>query len=160
MTETVEPADVDMLLVRLGEHRLALPLADVEQVLPAMATVPLPAADELVAGVINLHGRPLPVLDVRRRLGLDTRPLRPGDHFVACRVSRRHVALWVDAAESVIRAATHPVTCADGTRSTNPLAGVTVADDGLVLVYELDAFLKGDEVLRVDRLMAVAQAPG
>lgn len=150
------PALEDVLVVRLGEHRLALRLQDVGEVLPAVATVPLPAADELVAGVMNLHGRALPVLDVRRRLGVPARPVRPEDHFVTCQVARRPVALWVDAAEAVTRASTQTLAGGDRVRAGDHPDGVAVADDGLVLVYNLDAFLDGDELLRLDRATAAS----
>lgn len=151
------PVDVDALIVRLGEHRLALPLEYVERVLPAVATVPLPRVEALVVGVMNLHGRPLAVLDVRPRLGLPVRAVRADDHFVACRLSGRDVALWVDAVESVTQATVHPLADAGELRASDALDGVMVAADGLAVVYDLDAFLADDEVLRIDHVVAAAQ---
>lgn len=150
-------AGIDVLVVRLDEHRLGLPLQDVCQVLPAVATVPLPAAGDLVEGVMNLHGRPIPVVDVRRRLGLDSRPVHPDDHFVTCTVSGRTVALWVDVADSVARVEPGDLTGAEDLRGVQRLAGITVMDDQLVLVYDMEAFLDADQALRLDRVLADAR---
>jgi purine-binding chemotaxis protein CheW len=56
----------------LGAQSYALPIAAVREVLPFIAVEPVPMAPPLVLGVINLRGRILTVIDLHRRLGIDT----------------------------------------------------------------------------------------
>ena len=57
-------SDIAQLVVfRLDERRYALPLAVVERVVRAVDVTPLPKAPPMVLGVIDVHGRVLPVLN-------------------------------------------------------------------------------------------------
>lgn len=50
---------------RLGEREFATPLTDVREVLRLSGLQPLPGMEPPLAGVIQLRGNPLPVLDIR-----------------------------------------------------------------------------------------------
>ena len=52
------------LLFHLGADRYALPARDVVEVLPLVALKAVPAAPRGVAGLLNYHGEPVPVLDL------------------------------------------------------------------------------------------------
>ncbi|MCG2586185.1 chemotaxis protein CheW [Massilia sp. TS11] len=58
------------LVFLIGGGRYALALSALRRVLPVMALQPLPAAPEGVAGLMNLHGAVVPVLDLERMAGL------------------------------------------------------------------------------------------
>jgi purine-binding chemotaxis protein CheW len=118
----------------------------VERVVRAAAVTPLPKAPEVVMGVLDLQGRVLPVIDLRRRFRLPLRALRTGDQFVVCRAGRLTVALSVDGTESVeelsAEGAVPPEEIAPGLEF---LAGVTRTASGLVLIQDLERLLYPDE---------------
>lgn len=58
------------LVFHIGVDRYALPLTVVARVLPAAALKSVPLAPHWVAGLLDLHGTPLPVIDVSRLAGL------------------------------------------------------------------------------------------
>lgn len=58
------------ILFRLGEKGYALPLPEVERIVPAAEVTPLPGTPEYIAGLFNLQGRIFPAVNMRRRLGL------------------------------------------------------------------------------------------
>lgn len=73
---------MQVLIFHLGQARVALPSALITQVLPMLATTAIPGAPAFVAGLINYHGRAVPVLDLEALAGgaaararLDTRIL-------------------------------------------------------------------------------------
>ena len=57
-------------MFHIGADRYALPLDVVARVLPAAALKALPLAPAWVAGLLDLHGEPVPVLDISRLAGL------------------------------------------------------------------------------------------
>lgn len=59
-----------VLVFHIGPDRYGLPLADVARVLPAVALKQLPLAPPYVAGLMDLHGEPVPVIDLSRLAGL------------------------------------------------------------------------------------------
>jgi chemotaxis-related protein WspB len=58
-----------VLVFHLGSDRYGLPLQLVQRVLPLMALKALPLAAPAVAGLLNLHGDAVPVIDLARLSG-------------------------------------------------------------------------------------------
>jgi chemotaxis-related protein WspB len=57
------------MLFHIGRERYALPLAAVLRVLPAARLRALPGAPHYVPGLLDLHGEPVPVIDLSRLAG-------------------------------------------------------------------------------------------
>ena len=126
----------------------------------AVAIAPLPKAPPIVEGVINVRGVLMPVLDIRRRFGIPTRPLAPEQHLIVAQAGDRVVALRVDRAlelifldEGAIEAAPRVVPGAEY------VAGIARLPDGLVIIHDLKAFLSLDEAAQMDHAVAAAAGP-
>jgi purine-binding chemotaxis protein CheW len=146
---------VNQLLVFLLDHqRYALHLAAVERVVRAVEVTPLPRAPRIVHGVIDLHGRIIPVIDVRRRFGLPAREIDFNDRFVIARTPRRRVALAVDAVDGVVD---HPRGQIQAAEEILPhleyVEGVLKLKDGMALVHDLGRFLSLDEEDALDQAL-------
>ena len=59
-----------VLVFHIGAERYGLRLAGVNQVLPAAALKALPLTPPYVAGLLDLHGTPVPVIDLAQLAGL------------------------------------------------------------------------------------------
>jgi len=55
-----------VLVFHIGADRYGLPLAAIRRVLPLMALKAIPGAPDTVAGLMNLHGTGVPVIDLAR----------------------------------------------------------------------------------------------
>jgi chemotaxis signal transduction protein len=89
-----------LLIGRLGERLFALPATSVERILRMAAVVPLPDAPAGIAGVLDLQGSVLPVVDPRPRLGLP--PAIPDvDHHLVVLTAATRYLLWIDRAECI-----------------------------------------------------------
>lgn len=139
------PTATDALLFELAGARMALVAKLVIEVLRAVAIEPLPYAPAVVSGVINARGSLLPVIDMRRRLGLQGKALDPDDHFIVAECGPRRLALHVDRALDLMAIdpqALEPL--AQGTASPY-VAGALPVDDGVLFIYDLPAFLSAAE---------------
>lgn len=58
-----------VLVFHIGADRYGLPLAAVQRVLPLLELKALPLAPDAVAGLMNLHGASVPVIDLCRISG-------------------------------------------------------------------------------------------
>jgi purine-binding chemotaxis protein CheW len=144
----------DVLVVRVDEDRMALPLGSVLEILPAMDSSTLPGGPPVVVGVVNLRGDPVPLLSLRARLGLPAVECHPDHHVVVCSVGERRLALWVDRAESVTSLDPKTVVASDGVVATRYFEGIAVLSDGVMFVFDLRSFLDADEILQLDNAMA------
>jgi purine-binding chemotaxis protein CheW len=139
----------------LQTTRYALPLGAVERVVPVVEFTPLPKAPEIVLGIVNLEGRIIPVLNVRRRFGYPDREVQLSDQLIVARTSRRPVALLVDRVEALIERAEHEIIQApDVLPGLEYVRGVAKLTDGLVLIHDLDTFLSLEEEQTLGQVLA------
>jgi purine-binding chemotaxis protein CheW len=131
-----------LLVFRVDVWRLALPLSQVERVVRAVAITPLPQAPGVVAGVIDVQGLVIPVLDIRRRFGLAGREVELTDAFILTRAGAQRLALIVEEVEGVTAVRADARVEADQVFPGLPwLEGILRLPDGLVLIQDLARFL-------------------
>lgn len=143
-----------IVLFTLDDQRYALRLDAVERVVRAVEITPLPKAPEIVIGVINVQGRIVPVVNIRRRFRLPERELKLSDQIVIARTSRRTVALVVDAVRGVTELSGKQIVWPeDIVPQMQYVEGVVKLEDGLVLIHDLDRFLSLNEEITLDVAM-------
>jgi len=141
----------------LDGQRYALPLGTVERIVRAVEVTPLPEAPPIVLGVINVQGRVLPVVNLRKRFHLEARAIDPEDHFVVARSSTGSVALPVDEAEGLVKDLSgDKVAAAEIVPDLNYVEEVFLMGPDMVFVLAVDTVLTDDEELVLaDSLRAV-----
>jgi purine-binding chemotaxis protein CheW len=141
----VSPASTSLAIFALDDVRFALGAELIERVVRAVEVSPIADAPPGVLGVINLHGRIIPVLDIRPRFGLPSREISLSDHFVIARAGEREVAVLVDSAVDVISAenAIEPVTM-DALAGMNGIQRVVVQAGDIVPVHDLSRLMPAE----------------
>ncbi len=146
--------NVQLVTFLLGDQRYALHLDAVERVITAAEITLLPKGPEIVLGLINIKGRIIPALNVRRRFRLQEREMKLEDHFIIARTPRRVVALPVDAASEIIEITDQDVTRADEIlQGLEHVEGVVRLKDGMLLIHDLERFLSLDEEKVLDEAL-------
>lgn len=145
-----------LMVFSLDEQRYALALTAVEKVVRAVEVTRLPKAPDIVLGIVNVQGRVIPVINVRRRFRLPEREMALTDQIVIAHTARRAVALVVDAVTGVLE---YPEQEAVAARDILPDAeyveGVVKLKDGLILIHNLDQFLSLEEETSLHRALEV-----
>ena len=130
----------------LDGQRYALPLAQVDRVVRAVAVAPLPKAPEIVLGVVDVQGQLIPLINLRRRFHLPERDIELSDQFIIASTARRTVALVADEVTGVVEVPETQVTAAgEVVPGLEYVAGVAKQEDGLILIHDLDTCLSLDE---------------
>jgi purine-binding chemotaxis protein CheW len=141
----MNPPD-SLVVFALDSQHYALPLTVVERAVRMVEITPLPHAPEIVLGVVNIQGRIIPVMNIRRRFRLPERRPGVGDQLLVARTSKRAVALVVDEVRGVIECPAHgeiaPATIVPGLEY---VTGVIKLADGLLFIHDLDEFLSLEE---------------
>jgi purine-binding chemotaxis protein CheW len=153
MNDTGERTALEFLIFELEGVRYGLPVPDVREIVRAVVPVPLPGAPGIVEGVINLRGRAVPVLDLRRRFRLPARPIEHTDHLVIARATGRLVALRVDRVVDLARVAAADVEEVEG---VGP-ARVAKLPGDLVMIQDLGALLSRGEASVLDEALPVGE---
>ena len=93
------------VIVRVGDAEYALAASDVVQMESFAGATPVPGARPYVAGLVQIRGKVVPVIDARVRCGLPSGERTLDTRVVVSRVKDRTVGLVVDAAREVIKLA-------------------------------------------------------
>lgn len=94
--------DIQLLAFRLDEQEYALDISHVVQVVRMAALTRPPAAPDYVAGLINLRGTVIPVIDTRRRCGLPVKAYDLDTQLLIARADQRLLGLIVDTVSEVL----------------------------------------------------------
>ena len=127
------------VIVRLEAHEFALPLARVIEVLRMVAMEPVPEAPAWLAGLVNLRGRALPVMDPRARLGLPPRAPGLNTRLIVVEAGGRWLGLLADEVTEVLTQNAAPIDLPEesaGAPSHNYRA--VLVGERLVSILELD----------------------
>ena len=130
---------MEALLFDVGDKRFGVQLRNVREVVRAVKLSPLPQAPDIVEGLLNLRGRILPVIDVRRLFSLDSRKIRHTDYFIVVATDERTLALHVDVAIDLVQLAGCDVQAASTVLpQTGLIDFVAKTSDGLVHVIDIE----------------------
>jgi purine-binding chemotaxis protein CheW len=144
-----------LVVFTIETTRLAIDAAAVERVLEAAELSPLPGAPPAVAGVINIHGALVPVLDLRPRLKAAPREPRLDAKLLLINAPRGPVAIEVDEVLDVVTIDQESIS--SGTSliaGTSFLKGIATVPDGLILIQDVERLFNGEEEAVLDRALA------
>jgi purine-binding chemotaxis protein CheW len=105
---------------------------------------PVPRAPEVIRGVINLRGRILPVVDLKRKLGLGEVETTKASRVVVVRLRDRVMGLLVDGASQVLKvptAAIEPPPDEVVEKGDESIRGVAKLEARLIILLDLGRVL-------------------
>jgi len=138
----------------LDNCKFALPLPQVERIVHVVEITPLPKAPDVVIGVVNVQGRIIPVVDIRKRFRLPKREMNLNDKIILSQTSKRSVGIMVDSVVNVIEYPKQEVIIPEKILSgIGYVEGVVKLEDGLTLIHDIDSFLSLEEEKTLDDAM-------
>ena len=144
---------LSILLARIHDTQIGFSAAAVREIVRAVAIAPLAGAPGVIEGAVNLHGRIVPVVDVRLRLSLPALAVASDQYLVFLETSDRLIAVRVDDVEDV---AEIPASTLESPAALSPvlqrLQGIAAIDSGALVIYDVDSFLTQAEREQLDRL--------
>jgi purine-binding chemotaxis protein CheW len=91
------------VLFRVGDTDYVLPAADVIQMESFSGATEVPGCAPHVAGLVQIRGRVIPVIDLRTRFGLPRIDRTLDSRVIVVADGNRHVGLLADSARQVLR---------------------------------------------------------
>jgi purine-binding chemotaxis protein CheW len=141
--------------------RYALAIDPVREIVRAASIVPLPKAPAVVNGVVNYRGRLAPVIDLRVRFRLPTKPVSCDEHFVIAQAGNRTVAIRTDRVAEIQSIRASDIEQANRVvAGSEYVAGIAKLPDGLVLITDVESFLTQAESQALAEALGDASAGG
>lgn len=110
MTTTTRTGDeVQLVTFRVAGQEFAFNIFQVERILRYEAPARLPKAPEFLEGVLQYQGGPVPVIDLRKRLGVAA-PLKDETRIIVLDLEGGRLGMVVDAVTEVLQVGAGDVT--------------------------------------------------
>ncbi|HHX27971.1 MAG: chemotaxis protein CheW [Bacillota bacterium] len=133
----------------LGSETYGVDIASVREIIPVPKIVSVPRAPDYVEGIINLRGRVIPVLDLRKHFGFERKKGDPNQRIVLVEAGQESVGVIVDAVSSVLRISDEQVEPAATVivgAEIEYIQGIAKVDEDLVVLIDLTKIISDAEM--------------
>ncbi len=145
--------DLQIVGFRIGRETFGLPIGAVREIVRVPEITSVPNAPDFIEGVINLRGRIIPVVDLRKRFGETVGPPNKKNRIVVVEVENRLLGLMVNSASEVLKIPPSEIEAPHSVfqeGDLNYITGVGKLHGRLVILLDLSKVLQRGELKRLE----------
>ncbi len=154
----VDAAERQLVVFDLAGESYGVNIGTVREIIRMQAVTHVPETPEFVEGVINLRGRVIPVVDLRKRFGLAVTEQTAESRIVVVDITGHDIGVIVDAVTEVLRVPGSAIESASALVTTEDsyyMDGIAKIGARLLILLDLDRVLQlGDDT--ANRIAEVA----
>jgi len=146
---------LQLVTFSIGEEEFGVDILKVQEIIRTMEITKVPRAQEFVEGVINLRGKVIPIIDLRRRFGLDSKAHDKHTRIIVIEINNMIVGFVVDSVSEVLRipaSTVEPPPPVVAGLESDYISGVGKLHDRLLILLDLDKLLSGEDMEALSQL--------
>ena len=154
--ETRRSREGKYLLFNLGDERYGIGILDVREIIGLMPITKMPQMPLAFKGVINLRDKVIPVMDMRKKFGMEEKPYTARTCIIISEVSGLSgstlVGGIVDSVAEVFQIKESDIEDSPnfgGGFNGDYILGMAKTDKGVVILLEIDRILNTQEVIQL-----------
>ena len=139
---------LQLVSFKIGSEEFALDILKIQEIIRTVEVTKVPRAPHFVEGVINLRGKVIPIIDLRKRFGLPSIETTKNTRIVVVDIDNKVVGLVVDGVSEVLRlpaSTIEPPPPMLAGIDSDYISGVGKLDDRLLILLEISKVLSQDE---------------
>ncbi|BEU87184.1 chemotaxis protein CheW [Selenomonas sp. TAMA-11512] len=144
--------DIQVGAFKLLNEEYGVNILNVQEIKVMTDITRIPFAPDYVKGVMNLRGSVLPVIDLKRRLGLADAPYTDASRIIVMKIGELSVGMIVDAVTEVMtidgRRIESAKSVSDGGAPNPFIDGIGKVNDRLIIMLNLDEIVDLPEELK------------
>ncbi len=151
MEATQKKQDIELLQLvtfSIGDEEFGVDILKVQEIIRTMEITKVPRAPAFVEGVINLRGKVIPIIDLRKRFGLQARGHDKNTRIIVIEISAMIVGFVVDSVSEVLRipaGTVEPPPPVVAGLESEYISGVGKLEDRLLILLDLNHLLSRAE---------------
>lgn len=150
-------ATKQLILFKVASETFGVDIALVKEIVPYQDITPVPDTYDFVEGIINLRGKIVTIIDMRRRLHVSlTASREKTTRIIILELDNKLMGIIVDAASEVIRADNEtigPPPELISEAGAHYITGVVKHNDRIIVLLDLRRILSAQEVGKLDDLI-------
>ncbi len=135
----------------IATEEFGVKLDKVVEIVRPMKVMPLPRVPAFITGVFNLRGSVIPVMDLRKRLNVQSASAR--ERIIITKMHGEKIGLLVDSVKEILSIEEQQITPAPSIfQGLKPeyLMGIAKFDDRLIVILNLDNLLTSEEMILLE----------
>ncbi len=149
--------DLHLVGFRIGRETFAVPIDLVHEIVRVPDITAVPDAPDYIEGVINLRGKIVSIVDLRKRFGEKEITRNKKNRILVVEVETKHVGLIVDSASEVLKIPHADVDAPPNVfeeGELNYVTGVGKLNHRLIILVDLSKILQKGELRRLGEVAA------
>lgn len=141
-------AEKQLVVFDLASESYGVDIGAVREIIRMQEITRVPRTPEFVEGVINLRGKVIPVVDLRKRFGVMVAEETKDNRIVVVDIGGQDIGVIVDAVTEVLRipsSAIEPPSSVITSTDSEYLLGIAKLDDKMIILLELESVLSDNE---------------
>lgn len=147
--QKIEIADLLQLVsFKVGTEEFGVDILKVQEINRMLKITKVPNAPDFVEGVVNLRGRIIPVIDLRKRLAIENKEHDNRTRIIVVDIQGNIVGFIVDEVNEVLRISKDIIESPPELVSqvdSDFITSVAKLEDRIIILLDLDNLLKKDE---------------
>ena len=146
--------ELQLVIFRLSSEEYGLPITKVQEINRVVPVTKLPQTPSFMEGIINLRGRVIPVIDLRKRFGLTEAAHTDDTRIIIVEVDGQTVGATVDAVTEVVRIPSAQVDPPPPSfiLDAEYIHGVAKMEGRLIILLNIDKILTSQETIAIKQL--------
>ncbi len=144
MTLETMASERQLVVFDLAEEAYGVDISSVREIIRMQDITQVPRTPEFVEGVINLRGKVIPVVDLRKRFGFNVEEATKDTRIVVVDIGGQDIGVVVDAVNEVLRVAAEavePPSSVITTADSEYLLGIVKLAARLIILLDLEQAL-------------------
>ncbi len=151
---------IQLVGFKVDREFFGVPIGMVKEIVRLPEITPVPDTPEFVEGVINLRGKIVPVIDMRKRLGAASIDYGRASRVLILELGGKIVGLIVDSASEILKISEEAVEPPPELVSSiggDYITGVGKLNDKLIVMLDLTKLMSVEEIKRFDSMKKLRQ---
>lgn len=135
----------------VGEEEFAVPILAIQEIIKPIEWTKVPFVPDYVLGVFNLRGNVLPLIDLRKKFGVEAGDIDGNTRFIVMKIKDENVAFVIDRLTSALRINKKNILPPPETYTNDNddiIEGVGRMYDGrIITILKVDNLVKREEIV-------------
>ena len=141
-TETKDAHDelIQLVSFRLGQEEFGIDILKVQEINRMVEITKVPQAPHYCEGIINLRGKVIPVVNLRKKFDLEVQEWDKNTRILVCDVNSNVIGMIVDSVEEVLKvlkSTIEPPPSVVGSVSSDYINGIAKLDERLLIFLDI-----------------------
>ena len=146
--DKTQATETQLVVFDLSTESYGVDIGAVREIIRMQAITRVPRTPVFVEGVINLRGKVIPVIDLRKRFGLQVAEQDKENRIVVIDIGGQDIGVVVDAVTEVLRItadSVEPPSSVITSAESDYLLGIAKLEDRLIILLDLERVLSEEE---------------